>query len=97
MHNGHLRDGIGNDDRDDGTEKIREDDAGASQPNGDRTAKEEADADGATDGHHGELALREPALELVRALLSSLDRCHAAPFRTRESPRGCCSGRSMRG
>ncbi len=73
MHDGHLRDGIGNDDRDDCAEEIRKDDAGTGQPNGDGTAKEEADADRAADGHHGQLALREPAFELGRAQPASRD------------------------
>ena len=33
MNDGHLRDGIRNDNRDDCAEKIREDDAWAGQPN----------------------------------------------------------------
>jgi len=68
MNDGHLRDGVGDDDRDDGAEKIGEDYARAGKPDCHRAAEEEADSDRAADRHHGELALREPALEFGRAL-----------------------------
>ena len=68
MNDGHLSDGISNDNRDNGAENIRQDDAGASQSDRQGTTEEESHPDRTTDRHHGKLALREPALELERAL-----------------------------
>ncbi len=59
MNDGHLSDGICNDDRDYGAEKIREDDAWTGQSNREGAAEKEPDSDRAADRHHRELAQRE--------------------------------------
>ena len=59
MNDGHLRDGVSNDESDDRAEKIREDDSRPGQPDRDGAAEKKPDSDRSADGHHGELALRE--------------------------------------
>jgi hypothetical protein len=56
MNDGHLSDGIRNNNCDDCTEKIREDDGWAGEANCEGTAEEESHSDRAADRHHGELA-----------------------------------------
>lgn len=63
MRDSHLSDGISDDKSDDGAEEIGKDDARSREPNGDGAAEKKPHSDRTADGHHGELALRERAVE----------------------------------
>ena len=65
MNDGHFGERVSHDDSEDRAEKIGNDDAGTGKLNCHGAAEEEADADGASDGDHGELARGEAAVEAI--------------------------------
>ena len=65
MDNGHLRQGIGNDQGNEGTEKIRNNHAGPGEFDGHTAAKKKSDADCAANRDHGELPLAQSPLQSI--------------------------------
>ena len=63
MENGHFRQRIGHDQGNPGSQKIRNNDRRPCQTNGDAASQKQTHTDSATNSHHGELALAQPALE----------------------------------
>ena len=63
MDHRHLRQGIGHDQSDACPQEIGKNDRGSSEANGYTASQEQTDTDGATNGHHGELPLAQPAVQ----------------------------------
>ena len=63
MHDRHLRQHIRHDQGNACAQKIRKNDRRSSQSNGVPAPQKQSNADGASDGHHGELPLAETAMK----------------------------------
>ena len=66
MHDGHLGERIRDDQRHGCAKQVSEQDSRACQVNGDIAAEEQTDPDGAANSNHGELALGQAPLQMLR-------------------------------
>ena len=77
MDDCHFRQRISHDESYACAQKIRKNDGGSSQANGDTASQEQTDADGAANGHHGQLPLAQAAVKTFhfrhRQLLAERD------------------------
>jgi hypothetical protein len=61
LHNGHFRKRVGNNHGNERADQVGDDDAWTCEADGHAAAEEKPDTDGAANGKHRELPLREPA------------------------------------